>query len=133
PMSREPSSRGLQAWEGMSCSTMTRSEPMRVSRTSSAVPESCSPHRSPHGKEWRSPCRRWQRRHDMMTALAGGPMLDSAPLSMSRLSLLVDLGSLLAREVDFDALLATACERLAEALRADRATIWLVDAERGDL
>ncbi|MGK4009068.1 sigma-54-dependent Fis family transcriptional regulator [Sorangium sp. So ce1036] len=52
---------------------------------------------------------------------------------MSRLSLLVDLASLLAREVDFDALLGTACERLARALRADRATIWLVDAERGDL
>ncbi|MBK6514019.1 MAG: sigma-54-dependent Fis family transcriptional regulator [Polyangiaceae bacterium] len=52
---------------------------------------------------------------------------------MSRLSLLVDLASLLAREVDFDALLRTACERLAKALRADRASIWLVDAERGDL
>jgi Nif-specific regulatory protein len=51
----------------------------------------------------------------------------------SRLSLLVDLASMLAREVDFDALLATACERLAVALRADRATIWLCDAERGDL
>jgi Nif-specific regulatory protein len=51
----------------------------------------------------------------------------------SRLSLLVDLASLLAREVDFDALLATACERLGRALGADRATIWLVDAERGDL
>ncbi len=54
--------------------------------------------------------------------------------SMSnRLSLLVDLASLLTREVDFDALLATACERVAEALSAERATIWLVDAERGDL
>ncbi|MBI4953646.1 MAG: sigma-54-dependent Fis family transcriptional regulator [Myxococcales bacterium] len=52
---------------------------------------------------------------------------------MSRLSLLVDLASLLAREVDFDALLASACARTSEALRADRATIWLVDAERGDL
>ncbi|MCC6555355.1 MAG: sigma-54-dependent Fis family transcriptional regulator [Polyangiaceae bacterium] len=52
---------------------------------------------------------------------------------MSRLSLLVDLSSLLSREVDFDALLATACERMAKALRADRASIWLVDAERGDL
>ena len=61
------------------------------------------------------------------------PILGPAPLSMSRLSLLVDLASLLAREVDFDALLSTACERLAKALRADRATIWLVDAERGDL
>ncbi len=52
---------------------------------------------------------------------------------MNRLSLLVDLSSLLTREVDFDALLATACERVAEALAADRATIWLVDAERSDL
>ena len=51
----------------------------------------------------------------------------------SRLSLLVDLASLLGREVDFDALLSTACERLASALSADRATIWLVDADRGDL
>jgi Nif-specific regulatory protein len=52
---------------------------------------------------------------------------------MSRLSLLVDLASLLAREVDFDALLRTACERLSAALDADRATIWLVDAQSGDL
>ncbi|MDC0740156.1 sigma-54-dependent Fis family transcriptional regulator [Polyangium mundeleinium] len=52
---------------------------------------------------------------------------------MSRLSLLVDLASLLAREVDLDALLGTACERLAQAMFADRATIWLVDAEQGDL
>jgi DNA-binding NtrC family response regulator len=51
----------------------------------------------------------------------------------TRLSLLLDLASLLNREIDFDALLSTACERLAEALRADRATIWLVDAEKGDL
>jgi Nif-specific regulatory protein len=50
-----------------------------------------------------------------------------------RLSLLVDLAALLTREVDFDALLATTCERVAEALEAERATIWLVDAERGDL
>jgi transcriptional regulator with PAS, ATPase and Fis domain len=52
---------------------------------------------------------------------------------VNRLSLLVDLSSLLTREVDFDALLAMACERVAEALAADRATIWLVDAERNDL
>ncbi len=60
-------------------------------------------------------------------------MLASSPLSMSRLSLIVDLASLLAREVDFDTLLGTACERLARALRADRATIWIVDAEHGAL
>jgi Nif-specific regulatory protein len=52
---------------------------------------------------------------------------------MTRLSLLVDLASLLARAVDLDALLATAGERLAHALSADRATVWLVDAEKGDL
>jgi len=57
-----------------------------------------------------------------------------APESMvNRLSLLVDLASLLTREVDFDALIATACERVSEALSAERATIWLVDAEHGDL
>jgi transcriptional regulator with GAF, ATPase, and Fis domain len=60
-------------------------------------------------------------------------MITPSPLSMSRLSLIVDLASLLAREVDFDTLLGTACERLARALRADRATIWIVDAEHGDL
>jgi Nif-specific regulatory protein len=52
---------------------------------------------------------------------------------MSRLSLLVDLATLLSREVDLDTLLRTACERMAEALRAERSTFWLVDAERGDL
>lgn len=52
---------------------------------------------------------------------------------MSRLSLLVDLAALLSREVDLDALLKAACERVAEALEADRASIWLVDATRGDL
>jgi DNA-binding NtrC family response regulator len=52
---------------------------------------------------------------------------------VNRLSLLVELASLLTREVDFDALLATAGGRVAEALAAERATIWLVDAEQGDL
>ena len=61
-----------------------------------------------------------------------GDLLDPSD-PMSRLSLLVDLASLLAREVDLDTLLGAACERLAEALRADRATVWLVDAEKGDL
>ncbi len=70
----------------------------------------------------------------IVTGPRGAPILGAASSSMSsRLSLLVDLATLLAREVDFDALLATACERLARALKADRATIWLVDAERGDL
>ncbi len=66
-------------------------------------------------------------------AVAGADALPSRAPAMSRLSLLVDLASLLAREVDLDALLATAGERLAHALSAERATVWLVDAERGDL
>jgi len=60
-------------------------------------------------------------------------MAGSEELSMSRLSLLVDLSSALARRVELDGLLQTACQRIALALRAERATIWLVDAERGDL
>ncbi len=51
----------------------------------------------------------------------------------SRLSLLVDLATMLSREVELDTLLDVACQRLADALHADRTTIWLVDAERGDL
>ena len=66
------------------------------------------------------------------TLLPALPQASQTSMS-NRLSLLVDLASLLTREVDFDALLATACERVAEALSAERATIWLVDAERGDL
>ncbi len=54
------------------------------------------------------------------------------PMS-TRLSLLVDLASMLSREIDFDSLLRAAGERLAAAIRADRATIWLIDADRGDL
>jgi DNA-binding NtrC family response regulator len=59
--------------------------------------------------------------------------IDASLIMSSRLSLLIDLAALLSREVDFDSLLLTACERLAHALEAERVTIWLVDAERGDL
>lgn len=61
------------------------------------------------------------------------PMLEAVPTSMTRLSLLVDLSSVLAREVDLDAMLSMAAERVASALRADRATIWLIDSDREDL
>jgi len=54
-------------------------------------------------------------------------------VSMSRLSLLVDLASMLSKHCDLDALLGVACERVAAALEAERATLWLVDAERRDL
>jgi transcriptional regulator with GAF, ATPase, and Fis domain len=57
----------------------------------------------------------------------------SGSLTTSRLSLLVDLSSALARRVELDGLLQTACERIAQALRAERATIWLVDADENEL
>ncbi|MFT3926065.1 MAG: sigma-54-dependent Fis family transcriptional regulator [Myxococcales bacterium] len=52
---------------------------------------------------------------------------------MHRLSLLVDLATMLSRHVDLDALLEAVCERLARALDAERATLWLVDAEHQEL
>ncbi|AKF07386.1 Response regulator of zinc sigma-54-dependent two-component system [Sandaracinus amylolyticus] len=55
------------------------------------------------------------------------------PRSMTRLSLLVELASTLAREIDLDAWLASAAHALASAMSAERASIWLVDAEEGDL
>jgi Nif-specific regulatory protein len=52
---------------------------------------------------------------------------------MPRLSLLVDFASLLGREVNLGELLGAACERVAEALSAERATVWVLDAEREEL
>ncbi len=48
---------------------------------------------------------------------------------VTRLSLLVELASMLAREVDLDAWLASAADKLAAAMDAERATVWLVDAD----
>ncbi len=50
-----------------------------------------------------------------------------------RLSLLLDLGALLAREIELDGLLEALGRRIARALAADRATVYLVDAESGEL
>src|SRR5690606_32673565 len=47
--------------------------------------------------------------------------------------LLSDLGAMIAREVELDQLLTTFGLRVAEAMRADRATLWLVDAATGEL
>ncbi|WP_233104080.1 sigma-54-dependent Fis family transcriptional regulator [Haliangium ochraceum] len=47
--------------------------------------------------------------------------------------LLSDLGAMIAREVELDELLKTFGLRVAEALGADRATLWLVDARTGEL
>jgi Nif-specific regulatory protein len=64
-----------------------------------------------------------------MPATAGYPAAEP----MTRLSLLVDLASMLSREIDLDALLREVADTLAQALRAERATLWLVDAERAEL
>jgi Nif-specific regulatory protein len=50
-----------------------------------------------------------------------------------KLSLLLELGSMLAREVELDSLLSLLSSRIAEALRAERATLYLVDGETNEL
>jgi DNA-binding NtrC family response regulator len=50
-----------------------------------------------------------------------------------KLSLLLDVGAMLAREVELDALLEMLGHRVASAMRAERATIYLVDAATGEL
>src|SRR5438477_6066350 len=50
-----------------------------------------------------------------------------------RFELLADLGAMIAGEVELDDLLATFAARVAHALAADRATLWLIDAATGDL
>jgi transcriptional regulator with GAF, ATPase, and Fis domain len=50
-----------------------------------------------------------------------------------RFELLADLGAMIAGEVELDDLLATFATRVARALGADRATLWLIDAASGDL
>src|SRR5690606_15863584 len=100
-------------------------------------------HRRPRGSGARSASRRVRRVSAHPRRLVGSESArpkaqpdcyaEPSNRAMSRLSLLVDLAALLTREVDLDALLGAACERVAEALGADRASIWLVDAEHGDL
>ena len=50
-----------------------------------------------------------------------------------KLELLLDLGAMLAREVELDELLKVVGARVASALEADRATLWLVDSKDGTL
>ncbi len=50
-----------------------------------------------------------------------------------KLSLLLDVGAMLAREVELDALLGMLGSRIASAMQAERATIYLVDAATGEL
>ena len=50
-----------------------------------------------------------------------------------RFELLADLGAMIAGEVELDDLLATFADRVARALGADRATLWLIDGATGDI
>jgi transcriptional regulator with GAF, ATPase, and Fis domain len=50
-----------------------------------------------------------------------------------RFELLADLGAMIAGEVELDDLLATFAARVARALGADRATLWLIDAATGEI
>ena len=50
-----------------------------------------------------------------------------------KLSLLLDVGAMLAREVELDALLGALGSRIAQAMRAERATVYVVDAATGQL
>ena len=50
-----------------------------------------------------------------------------------RFELLADLGAMIAGEVELDDLLATFAGRVARALGADRATLWLLDGATGEL
>jgi transcriptional regulator with GAF, ATPase, and Fis domain len=50
-----------------------------------------------------------------------------------RFELLADLGAMIAGEVELDELLATFATRVAHALGADRATLWLIDGATGEI
>jgi transcriptional regulator with GAF, ATPase, and Fis domain len=50
-----------------------------------------------------------------------------------RFELLADLGAMIAGEVELDDLLATFATRVARALGADRATLWLIDNATGEI
>jgi transcriptional regulator with GAF, ATPase, and Fis domain len=50
-----------------------------------------------------------------------------------RFELLADLGAMIAGEVELDDLLATFADRVARALGADRATLWLIDGATGEV
>jgi Nif-specific regulatory protein len=62
-----------------------------------------------------------------------GSRVTAPPTTDERFELLADLGALIAREVELDELLSTFAARVASALGAERATLWLVDGASGEL
>jgi transcriptional regulator with GAF, ATPase, and Fis domain len=71
---------------------------------------------------------------DLPGAAPGYEMLRQAMSEHDqRFELLADLGAMIAGEVELDDLLATFAARVAHALGADRATLWLIDAATGEI
>ena len=69
-----------------------------------------------------------------MSGLAARAMLDARVSEHDqRFELLADLGAMVAGEVELDDLLATFAARVARALGADRATLWLIDGATGEI
>jgi Nif-specific regulatory protein len=60
-------------------------------------------------------------------------MIGSLSEHEQRFELLADLGAMIAGEVELDDMLATFADRVARALGADRATLWLIDGETDQL
>src|SRR3954463_8045066 len=63
----------------------------------------------------------------------GDPERIGDPPDVTKPSVLLAVGALLQREVDLDELLDKIVHRIAEAVAADRGTIYLVDPEAGEL
>ena len=61
------------------------------------------------------------------------PPLPFMPPSPDVSQVLLPLGGLVGREVDLDAFLQTLMDRIAVTMQADRGTLWLLDAARGEL
>jgi Nif-specific regulatory protein len=70
-----------------------------------------------------------------MTAIHANRAMLAARMSEheQRFELLADLGAMIAGEVVLDDLLATFAARVARALGADRATLWLIDGKTGEI
>src|SRR5258706_9363749 len=62
-------------------------------------------------------------------AMLGAPMSEHE----QRFELLADLGAMIAGEVEVEDLLSTFADRVARALGADRATLWLIDGATGEI
>jgi transcriptional regulator with GAF, ATPase, and Fis domain len=71
----------------------------------------------------------------VITAVRANILRRSMSLDQSeqRFELLADLGAMIAGEVELDDMLATFAARVAQALGADRATLWLIDGATGEI